>query len=163
MVAAASCADEADADAEERPGMLADPDRPGKERLQWFKPTRGLPGQPERAMVGEGSSRNMAPKMPAQGPARWSGHAEPSRRVAVGRPHFQMKRENSNMDWNRVEGNWKQVKGKVREKWGQLTNDDLDTIAGKRDQLEGKIQERYGIAKDQVRKDIDDWYTAQKW
>ena len=47
------------------------------------------------------------------------------------------------MDWNRVEGNWKQVKGKVKEKWGQLTDDDLDQIAGRQDQLEGKIQKRY--------------------
>ena len=62
-----------------------------------------------------------------------------------------------------VEGNWKQVKGKVKEKWGKLTDDDLDVINGRRDQLEGKIQERYGIAKDQTRKDIDDWYSAQKW
>ena len=54
------------------------------------------------------------------------------------------------MDWNRVEGNWKQVKGKVKEQWGKLTDDDLDRIAGKRDQLEGKIQERYGIEKDRV-------------
>ena len=67
------------------------------------------------------------------------------------------------MDWNRVEGNWKQVKGKVKEKWGKLTDDDLDVVGGKRDQLEGKIQERYGIAKDQVRKDVDDWYNAQRW
>ncbi|MEW6450944.1 MAG: CsbD family protein [Pseudomonadota bacterium] len=67
------------------------------------------------------------------------------------------------MDWNRVEGNWKQFKGKVKEKWGRLTDDDLDVIAGHREQLEGKIQERYGIARDQVRKDIDDWYGAQKW
>jgi len=67
------------------------------------------------------------------------------------------------MDWNRVEGNWKQVKGKVKEKWGKLTDDDLDVIDGQRDQLEGKIQQRYGYAKDQVRKDVDDWYTAQKW
>jgi uncharacterized protein YjbJ (UPF0337 family) len=67
------------------------------------------------------------------------------------------------MDWNRVEGNWKQVKGKVKEKWGKLTDDDLDAINGRRDQLEGKIQERYGIAKDQVRKDIDTWYTDQRW
>jgi uncharacterized protein YjbJ (UPF0337 family) len=67
------------------------------------------------------------------------------------------------MDWNRIEGNWKQAKGKVKEKWGQLTDDDLDQIAGKRDQLEGKIQERYGLAKDQVRKDIDDWYGQQRW
>jgi uncharacterized protein YjbJ (UPF0337 family) len=62
------------------------------------------------------------------------------------------------MDWNRVEGNWKQFKGKVKEQWGKLTDDDLDTIAGKRDQLEGKIQERYGIEKDRVRRDVDDWY-----
>ena len=43
------------------------------------------------------------------------------------------------MDWNCVEGNWKQVKGKVKEKWGKLTDDDLTTINGRRDQLEGKI------------------------
>jgi uncharacterized protein YjbJ (UPF0337 family) len=67
------------------------------------------------------------------------------------------------MDWNRVEGNWKQVKGKVKEKWGNLTDDDLTAVNGKRDQLEGKIQERYGLAKDQVRKDVDDWYNTQTW
>jgi uncharacterized protein YjbJ (UPF0337 family) len=67
------------------------------------------------------------------------------------------------MDWNRVEGNWKQIKGRVKEKWGKLTDDDLNVIDGRRDQLEGKIQERYGIAKDQTRKDIDDWFSAQKW
>jgi len=71
--------------------------------------------------------------------------------------------EEADMDWNRVEGNWKQVKGKVKEKWGKLTDDDLTTINGSRDQLEGKIQERYGIAKDQVKKDIDDWYGTQSW
>jgi len=68
-----------------------------------------------------------------------------------------------NMDWNRVEGSWKQVKGAVKEKWGKLTDDDLDVINGKRDQLEGKPQERYGFAKDQVRKDVDSWYSSQKW
>jgi uncharacterized protein YjbJ (UPF0337 family) len=67
------------------------------------------------------------------------------------------------MDWNRVEGNWKQVKGKIKEKWGNLTDDDLTAINGKRDQLEGKIQERYGIAKDQVKKDVDNWYETQTW
>jgi uncharacterized protein YjbJ (UPF0337 family) len=67
------------------------------------------------------------------------------------------------MDWNRVEGNWKQLKGKVKEQWGKLTDDDLDVIAGKRDQLEGKIQERYGIEKDKVRTDVDAWYGRQTW
>jgi uncharacterized protein YjbJ (UPF0337 family) len=47
--------------------------------------------------------------------------------------------------------------------WGNLTDDDLTAINGERDQLEGKIQERYGLAKDKVRKDVDDWYNAQTW
>ena len=51
------------------------------------------------------------------------------------------------MDWNRVEGNWKQFKGQIKEKWGNLTDDDLDRVAGQRDQLEGVIQERYGRTK----------------
>jgi uncharacterized protein YjbJ (UPF0337 family) len=67
------------------------------------------------------------------------------------------------MDWNRVEGNWKQAKGKIKEQWGKLTDDDLDVINGQRDQLEGKIQERYGYARDQVRRDVDDWYNSQNW
>ena len=48
--------------------------------------------------------------------------------------------------------------------WKEIgTDDDLDVINGRRDQLEGKIQDRYGLAKDQVQKDVDDWYTAQRW
>ena len=66
------------------------------------------------------------------------------------------------MDWNRVEGNWKQAKGKVKEQWGKLTDDDLTFIAGKRDQLEGKIQERYGLQRDAARKQIDDWDADPK-
>jgi uncharacterized protein YjbJ (UPF0337 family) len=58
------------------------------------------------------------------------------------------------MDWNIVEGNWKQFKGKVKEQWGKLTDDNLDVIAGKRDQLLGKIQESYGITRDEAEKQI---------
>jgi uncharacterized protein YjbJ (UPF0337 family) len=72
-------------------------------------------------------------------------------------------RGESAMNWDRVEGNWKQVKGKVKEKWGKLTDDDLDTISGHRDQLEGKLQERYGYAKDQAHREVDSWFSAQKW
>jgi len=61
------------------------------------------------------------------------------------------------MDWDRIEGNWKQFRGKVKEQWGELTDDDLDVIEGNRDQLEGRLQERYGKAKDDVRKDVDTW------
>lgn len=66
------------------------------------------------------------------------------------------------MDWDRVEGNWKQFRGKVKEQWGKLTDDDLDVIGGKRDQLEGKLQERYGYAKDQARQEVDSWYGASR-
>jgi uncharacterized protein YjbJ (UPF0337 family) len=61
------------------------------------------------------------------------------------------------MNWAQIEGKWKQFKGSVKQKWGKLTDDDLDVIAGKRDQLVGKIQERYGIGKDEALKQIDDW------
>jgi uncharacterized protein YjbJ (UPF0337 family) len=61
------------------------------------------------------------------------------------------------MNWDRIEGNWKQFTGKVKEKWGDLTDDDLTPINGRRDQLEGKLQERYGYTKDQVKKEVDDW------
>ena len=61
------------------------------------------------------------------------------------------------MNWDRIEGNWKQVKGKAIEKWGDLTDDDLDVIAGRREQLTGKVQERYGIAKDEAEKQVAEW------
>jgi uncharacterized protein YjbJ (UPF0337 family) len=61
------------------------------------------------------------------------------------------------MNWDRIEGNWMQFKGKAREQWGDLTDDDLDVVEGKRQQLAGKIQERYGLAKDEAERQIDDW------
>ena len=61
------------------------------------------------------------------------------------------------MNWDHIEGDWKQFTGKVKEQWGKLTDEDLTVIKGKRDQLEGKIQERYGYAKDRVKKEVDDW------
>lgn len=56
-----------------------------------------------------------------------------------------------------LEGNWKQLKGKVKETWGNLTDDDLDVIAGKRDQLAGKLQERYGMARDAAETQIEEF------
>ena len=61
------------------------------------------------------------------------------------------------MNWDRVEGNWKQFKGQAQQQWGNLTSDDLDVVEGKRQELAGKIQERYGIAKDEAERQIDDW------
>lgn len=63
------------------------------------------------------------------------------------------------MNWDRVEGNWKQFTGKVQEQWGKLTNDEIDQVAGKREQLEGLIQNRYGVAKDEAKRQVDDWMS----
>ena len=65
------------------------------------------------------------------------------------------------MDWNRVQGNWKQLEGKIKTKWGKLTDDDLMAIKGSREQLEGKLEQLYGLQKDQVHKEVDAWFTSQ--
>ena len=61
------------------------------------------------------------------------------------------------MNKDTVQGNWKQLKGKVKEQWGKLTDDDFDVIAGKRDQLVGRIQERHGISRDEAERQVKDW------
>ena len=61
------------------------------------------------------------------------------------------------MNWDTIEGNWKQLKGKVREEWGKFTDDDYDKIAGRRDQFVGKLQERYGYTRDDAERRADDW------
>lgn len=65
------------------------------------------------------------------------------------------------MNWERIEGNWKQFKGRVIEQWGRLTDDDIDVIDGQSEQLVGKLQERYGIAKDEAERQVKTW--ADKW
>jgi len=66
------------------------------------------------------------------------------------------------MNWDRIEGDWKQFKGRILQKWGKLTDDQLDVIAGKRDRLGGKIQEAYGISKDEAEKQLNAWQKSQK-
>ncbi len=61
------------------------------------------------------------------------------------------------MNWDQIEGKWQQMKGSVREKWGQLTDSDIEQINGKRDQFLGRLQERYGYTKEQAEKELDEW------
>ena len=61
------------------------------------------------------------------------------------------------MNWDIVQGKWKQMKGEARKQWGKLTDDDWDVIKGKRDQLVGKVQERYGIAKDEAERQVNEF------
>lgn len=61
------------------------------------------------------------------------------------------------MNQDRIQGRWKQLKGKVREQWGRLTEDDLDVIAGRRDQLLGRIQQRHGMAREDAVREVGEW------
>ncbi|HTL04933.1 MAG TPA: CsbD family protein [Gemmatimonadales bacterium] len=61
------------------------------------------------------------------------------------------------MNWDRIEGNWVEFKGKVRTRWGKLTNDDLDVIGGKREQLIGVLQNRYGVARDELEREVKEF------
>jgi uncharacterized protein YjbJ (UPF0337 family) len=61
------------------------------------------------------------------------------------------------MNWDRIQGNWREFKGRVKQQWGKLTDDDLDVIEGRREELAGRIQQRYGLAKDEAERQIDEW------
>ena len=65
------------------------------------------------------------------------------------------------MNWDQVEGKWKEMRGHVKEKWGKLTDDDLNVIAGERERPVGKIQERYGIAKEEAEKQVAAWSVPE--
>lgn len=63
------------------------------------------------------------------------------------------------MNWDQIEGQWKQVKGQAQQKWGKLTNDDLDVVAGKKEELIGRVQERYGLAREEAEKQVGEFET----
>ncbi|MEM7500028.1 MAG: CsbD family protein [Pseudomonadota bacterium] len=63
------------------------------------------------------------------------------------------------MNWDMIQGKWEQYKGQAKTHWGKLTDDEVDQAAGNREQLEGKIQERYGIAKEDAKRQVDEWMS----
>jgi uncharacterized protein YjbJ (UPF0337 family) len=65
------------------------------------------------------------------------------------------------MNWDRIEGNWKQFTGNIKTQWGKLTDDQLDVIAGNREKLVGKVQEAYGITMEETEKQIAAWQSRQ--
>ena len=66
------------------------------------------------------------------------------------------------MNWDRIEGNWKQFKGRVMEQWGKLTGSHLKVIAGKREQLSGKVQKCYGVCRDEAEKESKEWESRYR-
>ena len=63
------------------------------------------------------------------------------------------------MNWDRIEGTWKQYKGKALETWGDITDDEFDRVAGKREQMVGLVQQKYGKAKDEAEREVDSWFA----
>lgn len=64
------------------------------------------------------------------------------------------------MNRDQIEGNWKKLSGKARQKWAKLTDDDLERIAGNQQELEGRIQERYGKTREEARREIEEWHRS---
>jgi uncharacterized protein YjbJ (UPF0337 family) len=103
-----------------------------------------------------------SPTSPATASEHSSPHANRAAEDSSPRPlgqadKFESIEKEISMNKDTIEGNWKQLKGKVKEQWGKLTDDDFDVIAGKRDQLLGRIQERHGVSRDEAEKQIKDW------
>ena len=67
------------------------------------------------------------------------------------------------MNWDQIEGRWREFRGTVRSKWGKLTDDDLDTIGGKREVFLGRLQQRYGMQRDQAERELDSWLKSMSW
>ena len=64
------------------------------------------------------------------------------------------------MNWDQIEGNWKQMRGKAQEKWGDITGDDWDQVSGKRDQIVGLVQARYGRARNEAEHEVGSWFKG---
>ncbi len=64
------------------------------------------------------------------------------------------------MNWDQIEGRWKEFKGNAQSKWGELTGDELDEVEGDREALEGKIQQKYGKSKEEAKKEVDDFIDS---
>jgi len=61
------------------------------------------------------------------------------------------------MNWDQIQGNWKTFRGQIKQKWGKLTDDDLDVVDGKREELSGRLQSRYGYAKEHAEKEVEEF------
>ncbi len=66
------------------------------------------------------------------------------------------------MNWDQMQGKWKEMRGSIKEKWGKLTDDDLDYINGKQDQFVGRLQQRYGIAREEAQDQLDRWMREER-
>ncbi len=134
----------------------------------------GLLGLAPRSAVGGDRQGSLRPRRDAQARRRASrslalcadrqtaGKLCPNLLGSQRRISTRPTRGTTTMNWDRIEGNWKQFKGDIKKQWGKLTDDQLDVIAGHRDHLAGKIQEAYGITKEETEKQVSAWQSRQK-
>jgi uncharacterized protein YjbJ (UPF0337 family) len=61
------------------------------------------------------------------------------------------------MNWDQIKGKWHEIKGSIRAKWGELTDDEIEELDGNREKMVGKIQQKYGVAKEEAEKQVDEW------
>jgi uncharacterized protein YjbJ (UPF0337 family) len=101
-----------------------------------------------------GANRRDDPRVPGVEHFVWTGalahHPHIRRRAGV-------KRGVKAMNWDQIKGKWHQVKGSIRAKWGELTDDEIEELDGNREKMVGKIQEKYGVAKEEAEKQVDEW------
>jgi uncharacterized protein YjbJ (UPF0337 family) len=76
-----------------------------------------------------------------------------------GAPGKRAPEQEAEMNWDQVRGQWQQLQGNAKERWGKLTDDELMEVEGNRDKLEGRIQERYGYSKERVKREVDEWIS----
>jgi uncharacterized protein YjbJ (UPF0337 family) len=87
--------------------------------------------------------------------------AFPARHDACSSPsHVDDERRRWIMNWDQIEGNWKKLQGRARERWGDITDDDLQRVKGKKDQLIGKLQEKRGMARDEAEREVESWANS---
>jgi len=92
-----------------------------------------------------------------------SSHAaEGTKNIVNGRGVGVRSEEETKVDWNIIEGRWKELKGHAREEWGKLTDDELEEVGGKKDRLVGKLQQKYGYASDEADRRADEWAKHQE-
>jgi uncharacterized protein YjbJ (UPF0337 family) len=119
-------------------------------------PVQAVPRQRPPTRAGSGKFQ-LAAKRPFR--TQPADGTKPSSAV-LSRQFSRKSKRSKTMNWDRVEGNWKQFKGNVQQRWGKLTDDDLNVIEGKRTELSGRLQARYGYAKDEAEKNIDTWLNS---
>jgi len=102
------------------------------------------------------SSRVWALRIPRRTPLKST--SETGSEIA----HSSGERKENFMNWDEIAGKWKQFKGSAKQRWGKLTDDDLDYVAGTRDKLIGRLQEKYGMIKDDAERQADEWVKTHK-